>query len=493
MEKFYITTAIDYVNDTIHLGHIFQKLVADILARYYRIKIGGDNVFFLTGTDEYGQKAEKAAKAAGLSVKELADKISKSDQEQQDSLGISYNRFIRTTDPDHTKVVQEIWKRADKSGDIYLGEYNGLYCEGCEAYYTEEDLVDGKCPFHPHLEIKKVTEKNYFFRWSKYKDYLIDFLKNNPRSVVPEVRKNELLEFAKDIKDIPISRANFTWGIPVPGDSKQVIYVWFDALINYLTGVGFLEDPKLFAKFWPADIHILGKDNARWHALLWPAMLKSAGIEPPKTVLVNGFLSLNGQKISKSLGNIIRPTDWVEKYGAEAVRYYLLRYTTVTEDSDVSEERLRNAYNSDLANGLGNLVARIAKVCENNDLKIYIQAISRTNAGVENKLIFWYPDPELEKKYIAAIEGYKLNEALSIIWGKISDIDKKINDIKPWEYGKTGRNSEEIKKFLLEDVVLRIRDIAILLKPFLPDTARKIEEQFKGPKIKSAPPLFPRI
>lgn len=468
MKKFYITTAIDYVNDTIHLGHIFQKVVADVLARYHRERNGDENVFFLTGTDEYGQKAEKAAKESGMPTQEFVRKISASDKEQQDSVNISYDRFIGTTDEDHTKVAQEIWKRVEENGDIYLGKYEGLYCEGCEAFYTEKDLVDGKCPFHPNLEIKKVTEENYFFKWSRYKDFLIDYLQNNPDFVVPEARRKEMVAFAKDIKDIPISRTNFSWGIPVPNHPGHVMYVWFDALTNYLTGAGFLENPELFSKFWPADVHILGKDNARWHALLWPAMLKSAGIELPKTVLVNGFLSLNGQKISKSLGNIIRPTDWVEKYGTDAVRYYLLRYTTVTEDGDVSEEKLIQAYNSDLANGLGNLVARVAKLCESNNIS-------------EEKSDF-----TISEEVAELITNYKLNEALSYIWGQISDTDRLINLQKPWTL-----EGEELEKSVKE-LVLHIKQVAHNLKPFMPETSEKILQQFSG-EIKSAPPLFPRI
>ncbi|MDO8638975.1 MAG: methionine--tRNA ligase [Candidatus Daviesbacteria bacterium] len=468
--KYFITTAIDYINDTIHIGHAFQKIAADVLARYYRIKLGKENVFFLTGTDEYGQKAEKAAKKEGISPKELADKISESDKKQQDSLNISYNRFIRTTDPDHKAVVQEIWQRTFKNGDIYLGDYSGLYCEGCEAYYTDDDLVENCCPFHPSQEIKKVTEKNYFFKWSKYKDFLIEHIKSHPEFIYPKSRANEMLEFAKNIKDIPVSRTNFTWGIPVPNDPEQVIYVWFDALINYVTGVGFLENQKLFKKFWPADIHILGKDNVRWHALLWPAILKSANIELPKTILVNGFLNLNGQKISKSLGNIIRPTDWVDKFGADAVRYYLLRYCAITEDSDISEEKFITAYNADLANGLGNLVARVAKLCETNSV---------IASEAKQSLSF---DP----KIIQQLEEYKLNEALIFIWSEISEADKKINEKKPWELDK------EKATPILEDLVLKIQQIAYNLKPFLPETSEKILKQFSG-EIKSTPPLFPRI
>ncbi|OGH24116.1 MAG: methionine--tRNA ligase [Candidatus Levybacteria bacterium RIFCSPLOWO2_01_FULL_39_24] len=491
MSKFYITTAIDYVNDTIHLGHAFQKIAADVLARYHRITLGKDNVFFLTGTDEYGQKAEKAAKLENIPPKEFVKKISDSDQKEQDSLNISYNRFIRTTDLDHAEVVKEIWNRVQKNGDVYSGEYQGSYCEGCEAYYVKEDLIKGKCPVHPTLEIKIVKEQNYFFKWSKYKDFLIDHIKKNPDFIYPAHRAKEMLEFAKNIKDIPISRSNFTWGIPVPArnashsdagepeDSKQIIYVWFDALVNYLTGVGFLKDKELFAKFWPADVHILGKDNLRWHALLWPAMLKSAGIELPKAILVNGFLNINGQKISKSVGNVIRPTDWVKKYGADAVRYYLLRYTNLTDDSDISEEKLLQAYNADLANGLGNLVARVAKLCENNNLNLTKLKQDRPNQILE------------EIKPL--LEGFKLNDALSYVWGSIKGLDQYINRERPWQKELIEANKILSNIVIGSEALTSLNEIAEALKIFLPETAEKIEGQFCGPKIISGKPLFPRI
>jgi methionyl-tRNA synthetase len=470
MKKFYITTAIDYVNNTIHVGHAFQKIAADVLARYWRIKLGKENVFFLTGTDEYGQKAQKAAEEEGIQTKDFVKRISDSDQKEQDSLNISYDRFIRTTDEDHTKTVLEIWQRVQKSGDIYKDNYSGLYCEGCEAYYTKDDLKNGKCPIHPSLSVKTITEENYFFKWSRYKDFLIEYIKNNPDFIFPKHRANEMLEFAKNIKDIPISRTNFSWGIPVPNDPKQVIYVWFDALINYLTGVGFSTDKKLFKKFWPADVHILGKDNLRWHSLLWPAMLKSAGLPMPKTILVNGFLKLNGEKISKSLGNIISPTEWTRKYGADAVRYYLLRYTNLIDDSDISEEKLKQAYNSDLANGLGNLVARVAKLCE----KVTLKSL---------------PIPTLSEEYQKDLESFKFNEILNIIFSaEIKSLDQAINSNKPWEI----TDEEELTK-ILQSYVNRITIIANKLKPFLPNTAEKIEKQFLSEKITSQPSLFPRI
>jgi len=476
MNKFYITTAIDYVNDTIHLGHAFQKIAADVLTRYYRIALGKNNVFFLTGTDEYGQKAEKAAKLQNITPAELVKKISDLDQKEQDCLNISYDRFIRTTDSDHTEVVKEIWNRVQKNNDIYSGEYQGSYCEGCEAYYVKEDLVEGKCPVHPTLEIKIIKEQNYFFKWTKYKDFLIDHIKKNPDFIFPKHRANEMLEFAKNIKDIPISRSNFTWGIPAPASPqggpngpKQVIYVWFDALINYLTGVGFLKDKKLFDKFWPADVHILGKDNLRWHALLWPAILKSAGIALPKTILVNGFLNINGQKISKSVGNVIRPSQWVEKYGADTVRYYLLRYTNLIDDSDISEEKLLQAYNADLANGLGNLVARVAKLCEKVVLKPS-------------------PIPAFSENYKKEIENFKFNEVLEIIWNEIKALDQQINIAEPWKITNQGKLTQ-----VLQSAVDKIVSFAYELKPFIPETAEKIEKQFCGLKITSGKALFPRI
>ena len=472
MNKFYITTAIDYVNDTIHIGHAFQKIAADVLARYYRIKLKEENVFFLTGTDQYGQKVQKAAEKAKVDTLEFVKKISHDDKKEQDSLNISYNRFIETTDEDHKKVVEEIWNRVFKKGDIYLSEYKGLYCQGCEAYYLKDDLVNGHCPLHPTDEIKEISEQNYFFKWTNYKDFLIEHIKSNPDFIYPKHRANEMLEFAKNIKDIPVSRQNFKWGIPVPNDKEQVIYVWFDALINYLTGVGFLENKNLFKKFWPADVHILGKDNLRWHSLLWPAMLKSAEIELPKTILVNGFLNLNGQKISKSLGNVVRPSDWTGKYGTDAVRYYLLRYAVLTEDSDVSEEKLKQAFNSDLANGLGNLISRVAKLCE------------KTSFGFkeEKKL-------EFDKlRHILACRGYQFHEALKIIRKKISDTDKAINNDQPWKIEEKEKLEEKLKCY-----VKSIVQIAYELSPFLPETSAKIQAQFLSGQISSAPSLFPRI
>lgn len=461
-DKFYITTAIDYTNDTIHIGHIYQKVIADVLARYHRLL--GETVYFLTGTDEHGGKVEKSAKQLGFEgkEKEFVDQVAKADEAEQRSINVSFDRFIRTTDPDHIKVCLDFWAKVKNAGDIYLGEYDGIYCEGCEGFLNKSDLKDGKCPFHPNQEPKTIKEKNFFFRWSKYAPFLKNHIETHPEFVWPEERRNEMLSFIEQgIQDIPVSRANIKFGIPVPEDPNQTIYVWFDALINYLTGA-----PK---GFWPTDIHILGKDNTRWHALLWPAMLKSAGYELPKTILVNGFLTLNGQKISKSLGNIIKTSELVKQFGADAIRYYLLKSKPIDTDGDISIEKIKETYNSDLANGLGNLVARIAKLCENSDFE-FKDTVS-----------------ELDSSYKQKIEAFRLNEVLENIWGLISDNNKQINDLKLWEL--TGQTLQKA----LQDKVDSIRKIAHHLQPFVPNTAQKILTQFKGPKIKSGPVLFPRL
>src|SRR3989344_2244564 len=307
-KKFYITTAIDYTNDVIHIGHSYQKILADSIARYHRLL--GDETYFLIGTDEHGQKVEKSAIEKRIEPKKFVDEIAKEDKAEWDALNISYDRFIRTTDEDHVKFAQEFYLKAKANGDIYLGKYEGLYCEGCEAYYEESQLVDGECPFHPNKELIKISEENYFFRLSKYQKFLEEYVESNKDFVIPEVKRKEILNFIKSgLRDFSVSRKGVDWGIPVPDDPEHTIYVWFDALINYLTfGVQ--------KNCWPADVHVLGKDNQRFHAIFWPAMLKSAGYELPKTILVHDFFSLNGQKISKSLGNVIRPSELVAKFGA---------------------------------------------------------------------------------------------------------------------------------------------------------------------------------
>lgn len=462
MDKFYITTAIDYTNDVVHIGHSYQKILADALARYHRLI--GDETFFLTGTDEHGQKVEKSAKEQGVDPKKFVDEIAAADKAEWDSLNISYDRFIRTTDEDHVKFSQEFYLKVKAAGDIYLAKYEGVYCEGCEAYLDESDLVDGKCPFHPNKEPLRLQEENYFFRLSKYQKFLEELLKKDSQFVIPDTKRKEILSFVKrGLKDFSVSRRNVKWGIPVPNDPDHIIYVWFDALINYLTfGVE--------QKCWPADVHVLGKDNQRFHAIYWPAMLQSAGYALPKTILVHDFLTLNGQKVSKSLGNTIRPSELITQFGVDAVRYFFLRYGPLSNDVDISIQRIKDVYNADLANGLGNLISRVAKLCERSGFSFL--------CSKERK----FTNPARQR-----VETFRLNDALGIIWAVIDEANKTLNDDAPWNL------KEESLKRALEKQVKRIRQVSFELKPFLPETAERIEKQFTGPKIQTAAPLFPRI
>lgn len=462
MNKFYITTAIDYTNDVIHVGHAYQKILADALARYHRLI--GDNTHFLTGTDEHGQKVGKSAEEKGIAPKKFVDDIAAADKREWDNLNISYDRFIRTTDDDHVKFAQEFYLKSKAAGDIYLSKYEGLYCEGCEAYYDESELIDGKCPFHPTKEIQRLSDENYFFKLSKYQEFLLDHIEKHPEFVWPEKHRNEIVSFIKSgLKDFSISRRKekVPWGIPVPDDSNHTIYVWFDALINYLT-YGVAEN------CWPATAHVLGKDNQRFHAIYWPAMLKSAGYELPKTILVHDFYSLGGQRISKSFGNGILPSELTKKHGVDSVRYFFLRHGPLTNDVDITWEKLREVHNADLANGLGNLVARIARLAEKIDFE----------AKLENQ-IFW---SVVEN----TLNDFRVDYALQEIWGKIDEINAEIDAAAPWKL-----EDGELVKFITK-VVPQIQQLAFNLQPFLPESSEKILQQFNG-KIKLRASLFPRL
>lgn len=463
-QKVLITTAIDYVNDVIHIGHSYQKIVADALARYHR-QIGND-VFFLTGTDEHGSKTQETAEARGITPKEVADEISVLDQEQIDALNISYDRFIRTTDADHKKCATAFYTKAYENGDVYLDTYTGLYCIGCEEFLKEKDLVDGKCPNHPTKEPITVTEENYFFAWTKYADLLKQWISDNPETVQHDARRNEMLAFLdQGLEDIPISRTSVQFGIPVPNDPKHVLYVWFDALINYITGA-----PEYWEDEDARIIHLIGKDNVRWHALLWPAMLASAGYRLPSVVYGHDFFTINGQKISKSLGNVIRPTELVESFGVDAVRYYFLRYGPMRDDVDVTIEEIERIYTADLANGLGNLVARVAKMAEG---QTYPQT---TDMGT---------DADEYKMWQKHIEDFRPDLALALIWKKIQGADKYVDSHRIWELQGADRERH------LAHLVTELQQISILLQPFLPETAARIQSQFDN-AVNVADPLFPR-
>ncbi len=471
-KKVLITTAIDYANAEIHIGHAYEKVLADAIARYYREIYGKENVFFVTGTDEHGTTNYKAAQKAEIPVEQHAEEISKKDKAQIDSLNISYDRFIRTTDKDHEKTASEFFAKAVKTGDVYKGTYEGFYCEGCEAYKTLSELnEDGQCPLHTTRQIQRLEEENYFLKWSKYTNRLRNLIENEKDFILPISKRNEMLSFLKQgLMDFPISRPKHKvpWGITTPTDKEQVIYVWYDALVNYYT-VGKNQD------LWNEEtkiVHFVGKDILRFHALLWPAMLMNIGLRVPDTIYTHGFINLNGEKISKSKGNIIRPNELVEKYGVDATRYYLLKHGPITEDVDISLGHFEEIYNADLANGLGNTVARIAKLAESSGFEFEINEFRD----------LW------KEEWARPLEKYRVDLALQNIWKMLSDLDKHININEPWAIKEKSKLKE-----ILDFEVNSIRKIAVLLKPFIPDTSAKISEQFGQKRIKSGESLFPRI
>lgn len=484
MSKFYVTTAIDYVNDVIHIGHAYQKILADALARYHR-QIGNET-FFLTGTDEHGSKTETTAQEHGITPKQLADEVSIADQKQLDALNLSYDRFIRTTDADHVETAREFYLKIYENGDLYEGSYTGIYCVGCEDFLTEKDLTDGKCPEHPTQEPTQLTEKNFFFKWSKYEDFLRGLLEENSEFLIPESRRNEMLAFLdQGLQDIPFTRPKerVGFGIEVPHDPSQTIYVWADALVNYVSG-----NPKAWTSDDTTIVHLLGKNNVRFHALLWPAMLKSAGYRLPDTVYGHDFFTIDGTKISKSLGNVIRPTELVEQFGADAVRYFFLRYGPLKDDVDVTIERIKEVYNADLANGLGNLVSRVAKMAEGAGAAIASRETSEVSGLTsEVKELARGAGLNLAAEFHRHLENFRVDLTLELIWQKIAAADKFVDHNRVWE--QEGKEKEAS----LEHLVQEIREISTLLRPFMPETADKIQEQFQGPKIKSTEPLFPRL
>ncbi len=467
MAQFYITTAIDYVNARPHIGHAFEKVLADVIARWHRLN--KEEVFFLTGVDENAQKNVQAAEKAGLPIKEFIDKNTALFLELCKKLNISYNKFIRTSASEHAKVVQEILRKIIKNGDIYKGEYEGYYCTGCEAFITEKELIDGKCPEH-NIEPEYRKEEAYFFKLSKYRDELIKFAENY---IVPDSRKNEIIARLKEgLNDLCISRKGAKWGIDFPDDKNFKVYVWVDALINYISGA---------KEKWPADVHVIGKGINWFHSVIWPALLLSAGYELPKKLLVHGYLNLGGKKISKSLGNIIDPLELLEKYPVDSVRFSLMR-CSVFDDSDYSEEILIERHNNELANKLGNLVSRVTALAEKYGVE-----------KCENKLVKKLDIEKIKQNF----EKFEVDKALNEIFAFVDICNEYIQNKKPWE--------TKDKKVLYE-LLDSIKAIGILLWPFLPETSEKIAKQFgfkieideiekplKIEKIKKSEILFRKI
>jgi methionyl-tRNA synthetase len=470
MKKFYITTSIAYTNAPPHIGFALECVQADVLARYY--KSLGRDVFFLTGTDEHGIKIAKAAKEAGKSPQEFVDEISAKFKKLSPSLNLSNNDFIRTTDKErHWPAVKKLWLKLKENKDIYKKKYQGYYCSGCEAFITDKELINGACPIHKQKP-ELIEEENYFFKLSKYLPIIKKKIEKDEIKIIPETRKNEVLGYIKTgLEDISFSRAKEKyWGFPVPDDDSQIIYVWVDALPNYISAIGYAENSDKFKKYWPADVHCIGKDILKFHALIWPAMLLSLKLALPKTIFVHGFIGVDGQKMSKSLGNVIDPFELVKKYGIDPVRYYLLREIPSSEDGDFSYEKFEQRYNSDLASGIGNLVARVSTMAD----KLKIKKLKSNPPGsplrVQENLKLENKIKETKRNYKKNLENFKFNEALKNIWDLISFCDKYIEQTRPWEK-KQGTD------LVLSDLLLTIDIIADLLEPFLPETSEKIRKR----------------
>ena len=471
-KKFYITTPIYYPSANFHIGHCYTTIVADAIARYKRLT--GYDVFYLTGTDEHGEKIQKKANEAGVTPKEYVDKIVANAKDLWKSLDISYDKFIRTTDEEHVKCVQKIFERLYKQGDIYKGEYKGLYCTPCESFWTETQLINGKCP-DCGREVHEVSEEAYFFKLSKYQDRLVKYYEENPDFIEPESRKNEMINnFIKPgLADLCVSRTSFDWGIPVTFDDKHVVYVWLDALTNYISALGYLsDDDSLFKKYWPCDLHIVGKEIIRFHTIVWPIMLMALDLPLPKKVFGHGWLVIDGGKISKSLGNYKDPREYIDTYSVDAVRYFALREVHFGSDGSFSEEALINRTNGDLANILGNLVNRtIGMINKYFDGEVSNKGVSEE---IDNNLI-----KEAESLYIK-VENYmnklEVPKALDSIFDLFRSLNKYIDETTPWILAKDDSKRDRLAT-VLYNLIEGIRIGTVLLRPFIPETTEKIFKQ----------------
>ncbi|MBI2577677.1 MAG: methionine--tRNA ligase [Candidatus Wildermuthbacteria bacterium] len=480
MEKFYITTAIPYVNAKPHIGHALEFVQADVIARHHALN--GKEVLLLSGSDENALKNVQAAEKAGVPIQEFIDQNAKLFSELAGALDIHFDVFRKGSDPDHYTSSQKLWELCQKSGDIYRKSYEGLYCVGCETFYAPDELNEnGECFEHPGRKLEKVSEENYFFKLSRYQSQLVELIEKGKLRIVPAERKNEVLAFLKQpLQDISISRSNErakNWGVPVPGHESQRIYVWFDALNIYQSGIGFGLDEEKYKKWWPADVHVIGKGILRFHTVYWPAFLLSAGLSMPKTIFVHGYITVNGQKMSKTIGNVIDPFGLIEKYGADAVRYYLLREIPSAEDGDFSYEKFEARYNADLAGGLGNLVARVVTLATKINPKSEILNPKQIQNAKLREIL-----NETKNKSEIYLHEFRFNDALIAIWEIIHFCDKYIDEKKPWV------ESPE-QKMVIADLLHALFVIAVLVEPMLPSSSLKIKEQLTARK---SIPLFPR-
>ncbi len=513
-KTYYITTPIYYVNDVPHVGNAYTTIIADVVARYRRLK--GQEVYFLTGTDENATKVAAAAQERGVDTKQYVDELAEQFKRVWESLDIRYDDFIRTTEERHVRVVKAIFKRLLEQGDIYEGDYQGWYCVPCETFYAESELVNGNCP-ECGRPVEMVEEKNYYFRLSAYQDRLLEYIESHPDFLLPEFRKNEVVSFIKQgLRDVSITRNNRGWGIPVPGDESKVIYVWFDALINYISAIGYLSDEERFNRIWPADLQLMGKDIfVRFHCTFWPAMLMALGLDLPKTLFGHGFWTIDGEKISKSKGNAISPAKLAEDLAGEsgasrdvcldAVRYFLCREVTFGVDGDFSIASFRNRFNSDLANDLGNLLNRTLSM-----LNKYFDGVIADPGTYSGELRSLIADTARDAE--DACDRLEFTRALESIWQMIGAGNKYVNDREPWTLAKQEKTQELAG--VLYSALEVARAAAILISPFMPATANEIARQlgisetFKelkwqnaadadplpvGTKIQGPDPIFPRL
>ena len=463
-KKFYITTAIFYPNAPPHVGHLYEQVIADAIARWHRLK--GEDVFFLTGTDEHGQKIYKTAVEKGKDPQSFVDSMLPFFKNLCTKLNISHTRFIRTTEEQHKKTCQDIFLKLQKNGDIYKGAYEGLYCSGCEAYYTEKDLIDGLCPVHKKKP-ETVKEETYFFKMSKYQEKLVTHINQHPDFIQPESKRNEILNRLKEpLRDLSVSRTSFGWGVPVPGDDEHILYVWLDALLNYITGIDYPSEK--FNKYWPADVHIIGKDINWFHTVIWPCELMSAGIQLPKTVHVHGFVNLGGEKLSKSRGIVVDPIKLIDEYGVDSVRYFFIKEIPAGEDGNFSYESLIERTNSDLADDLGNLLQRVMVLTHKN-----------FNGKIPSPVKFEIEEKELIKKsdifeeVDSLMQSFHWNKAIDKIWGFIRQCNRYINEVEPWKR----KNEPDRLATILYTLAECLRIISIYVSPFIPSTGDKIAEQ----------------